>query len=249
MKLVSVSLIKNEEDIIPYMIDHHAPYLDLMIILDNQSTDNTPQILQEKQKEHNNLIVAHDHTPDFDFITKMDSLIKSAANHHNADWIIPIDADEFIIPIRNLRDTFKVLNPTNGYKIMWQNHIPTVDDNKDEENPIKRITYHLSPHYEKFNKMVIPQGIAQNSTITMGGHSIKPEPRLQIFPYHVLAHYPIRTPKQIYSKVMKLKKAVEYDKTHGNHYHVKDMYKQFTTNGCPSDEELTELLYQYTNKP
>ena len=47
MKIVSITTIKNEADIIESFVRYHQNIFDLMIILDNGSTDDTSYILNE----------------------------------------------------------------------------------------------------------------------------------------------------------------------------------------------------------
>ena len=47
MKIVSITTIKNEADIIESFIRYHSHIMDLMIFLNNGSTDNSEYILQQ----------------------------------------------------------------------------------------------------------------------------------------------------------------------------------------------------------
>ena len=47
MKLISITTIKNEADIIESFVRYHANIFDLMIILNNGSTDDTDDILDK----------------------------------------------------------------------------------------------------------------------------------------------------------------------------------------------------------
>ncbi len=68
-KIVGVSLIKNEEDIIASNIIHNTRVVDELIILDNQSTDQTPQICTELAKKYP-ITYIYDKTSDYQLIEK-----------------------------------------------------------------------------------------------------------------------------------------------------------------------------------
>lgn len=244
-KVVSVSLIKNEEDIICSNIIHNSKAVDTMIILDNQSTDHTTEILRRLKDKGYNIEYHYDTTSDFQLIEKYDKLIKHAVNTHNADIILPLDADEFLAPIDTARKTLKHLPQEHAYHIYWQNYTPTINDNHYEPFIPCRITHRPPNNRSSFHKVIIPREIALNSTVTMGCHSITPHGHIEQLKDIYLAHYPIRTPQQLYEKVLKNYRAVEYDKTPGNHHHVKEMYKQFISDGPPSWEDLPRLIYYY----
>lgn len=134
-KIVGVSLIKNEEDIIASNIIHNTRVVDELIILDNQSTDQTPQICTELAKKYP-ITYIYDKTSDYQLIEKYDSLIKGAVQEHGADIVLPIDADEFLTPIKLARKTLQELPLSHAYHIYWINYTPTVDDNHHHPLPV-----------------------------------------------------------------------------------------------------------------
>lgn len=218
----------------------------MMIILDNQSTDHTPLILRRLKDKGYNIEYHHDNTPEFNLVEKYDSLIKHAVQEHDADIVLPLDADEFLTPIDKARETLQKLSHDHPYHIYWRNYTPTINDNHNEPHIPRRITHHTpTTNDQTFHKIIIPREIALNSTVTMGCHTIEPHGHIEKLQEIHLAHYPIRTPEQLYEKVMKTYKAVQYDKTKGNHHHIKALHKQFTTTGPPGWSELPELIYYY----
>ena len=57
----AVSVVKNELDIIPYVLDHFfAQGIDRIIIADNLSTDGTREYLRQRAQEDSRLIFAED---------------------------------------------------------------------------------------------------------------------------------------------------------------------------------------------
>ena len=60
MKIVSITTIKNEADIIESFIRYHLNIVDLMIILDNGSTDDTLNILNQLEQESLPIVILND---------------------------------------------------------------------------------------------------------------------------------------------------------------------------------------------
>ena len=97
-KLTMTLLVRNEADILADNICyHHALGVDSFIVMDNLSTDATPEILRALGQEF-----------DIDFLRQEDDdynqwqwvtdMARRAARDHGADWVINNDADEFWQP-------------------------------------------------------------------------------------------------------------------------------------------------------
>ena len=97
MKIYSISRIKNEMDIIETFIRYNSNITDGMIILDNNSSDDTGKILDALKGEYPNLHVYDNHFESHHDITlEINYLLDLAVNEYEADMIVPLDADEFI---------------------------------------------------------------------------------------------------------------------------------------------------------
>ena len=51
MRIVAISTVRDEEDIIEAFVRHMLAFAERLIILDNGSTDSTPDILRAMQDE------------------------------------------------------------------------------------------------------------------------------------------------------------------------------------------------------
>src|SRR6478609_8905746 len=96
MRLVAVSIVKNEADIIEAFVRHSLAWVDLHLVFDHDSTDGTREILQALRAEGLPLELFTD-----DALGKLQQfrsnyLSRLAARERNADWIIPLDADEIL---------------------------------------------------------------------------------------------------------------------------------------------------------
>ena len=71
-KIFSISMVKNEMDIIESFVRYNINIFDGMIILDNGSTDETIKILSQLKIEGLPLIVIKDEDREFDKVIKFD---------------------------------------------------------------------------------------------------------------------------------------------------------------------------------
>ena len=95
-KIVSFTRILNEDDIVEAFVRHHAGHLDEMLFLDNGSTDRTLEILQALQDEGFQLKVFRTRAVSSDEITVNSWGYQAASQVLAADWVVFLDADEFI---------------------------------------------------------------------------------------------------------------------------------------------------------
>lgn len=99
MRIVAVAMLRNEADILPDFLGHCAALFDEVLVVDHASTDGTSQMLEAAAARMalRSWRFAQD--------AKMQSLVVTAlareAAARGADWIVPLDADEFpLLPSR-----------------------------------------------------------------------------------------------------------------------------------------------------
>jgi len=96
MKVVGILLVRNEIDIVFYNIFHHLDVVgfDELIIGDNGSTDGTLRTLHYLSKLDPRITVIEMAGP-YDQSRRVTDLYHLALDA-GADWVVPLDADEFI---------------------------------------------------------------------------------------------------------------------------------------------------------
>ncbi len=103
-RIVMTILVKNEDDIIEQNIRTHAALgVDAFVVMENDSTDATADILQKLQREFDISII---HEKGLYSQAKWMKRLALEAKKRGADWVINNDADEFWIPQegKNLRE-------------------------------------------------------------------------------------------------------------------------------------------------
>ena len=94
-RLIMTLLAKNEDDIVDETIKFHLNSgVDFIIATNNNSTDNTRNILL-KYQELGVLELIDEMGENFDQVKWVDRMIRLAIDKYKADWIINVDADEF----------------------------------------------------------------------------------------------------------------------------------------------------------
>ena len=93
--LAGISVVRNEEDIISLTIRHHLRQgCDFILIIDNDSTDGTRDILRALAAEDSRVHWMPDSAGVFRQSELMTKLARMAARA-GARWVLPFDADEF----------------------------------------------------------------------------------------------------------------------------------------------------------
>jgi Glycosyl transferase family 2 len=99
MRIVGTLMVRDEVDVVAAMIEHHlAQGLDRLIVTDNASADGTTEVLEEYAAA--GLVELH-HDPEHRkqqhaVVTRM---ARWARTRHRADWVLNLDADEFLVPV------------------------------------------------------------------------------------------------------------------------------------------------------
>ncbi len=102
-------LVKNEADIIEKNIRFHAKKgVDSFVVMDNDSTDGTREILEELSKKFEITII--DEKGTYNQAKWMTKLTHIARKKYNPTYLIPNDADEFWYSENNLKATLKDQN-------------------------------------------------------------------------------------------------------------------------------------------
>lgn len=126
-KIVALMLAKNDADIIESSIRHATKFVDTVFIHDQNSVDDTQQILLSLQNEKLPIRI---------FETDIDSMIQTAVDE-NATVILPMHADEFLIAAdgknsADLRRFLQGLSPDKIYSLS-KNRCRFLDSEDDQD--------------------------------------------------------------------------------------------------------------------
>lgn len=98
VRIVMTLLVRNEADIIEDNIRfHHQMGVDDFIVMDNLSTDATPDILRKLSEEFQIRII-HQSDDDYNQAVWVTDMARQASQIYKNSWVINNDADEFWLP-------------------------------------------------------------------------------------------------------------------------------------------------------
>lgn len=124
-KIMVVAVTKIESDIVESFVRHALSFADEILIADNGSFDGTQEILCRLQEEK--LPVHWERLPyraEFDHAGMMLSLVREAVKQYQADIVLPLDIDEFLVNTENgvsIRDVLQNLDRAKVYHVhMYQ---------------------------------------------------------------------------------------------------------------------------------
>ena len=254
MKIVSITMVKNEVDIIESFVRYHLNIVDEMIILDNCSNDETPLIINKLINEGLPIIFLTALNNNFTQSFKTGMLLDKAFNEHGADIVCVLDGDEFLVSTNNLnpRDILKNLDLSEYYLVKWNTYVPTENDLYDFFIP-KRITHVRDENLESFHKVIVTKDVYNNFSpkVKMGNHDLifpnGETPQRNISFNLRIAHFPIRSREQCMSKVIvgwpDLIAINTEHKPWG--FHWKNIFDKIKTNQFITNEDLKDFAKYY----
>ena len=212
-KIIVVSMAKNEADIIESFVRYYMTFVDGMIIVDHNSDDDTGKILTKLQKDYPLLLVDQLKTIEHVQSEVMTNLVKIAANELNADWILPFDIDEFLIPKVIGDDCRDIINKITDdvVSLDWVDH-ELVDTEHDMDKFLLSRLCNRSATMHTMKKVFLKGSFVRHNDIrlTQGNHGVRiqSEDGTEVLvparrnPELVLAHFPFRSQGQYVSKIL-----------------------------------------------
>ena len=129
--IVMTILVKDEIDIIKMNIETHAKLgVDAFVVMDNNSTDGTREVLDELKKKYEITII--DEKGLYNQAKWMKKLSNTTKKVYNPRWVINNDADEFWIPKNN--KTIKEVLPNKGAVLTVQRYNMVLDETVSNGN-------------------------------------------------------------------------------------------------------------------
>jgi hypothetical protein len=204
-KIAIVSMIKNECDIIELFLKINFRIADYIYIIDHQSNDGTTQLIQEFQRENPNLHIIDWADNEFRQAAAISYVAQHIAKLEIVDYILPLDADEFISFSDNLYvlDYLENSLSKNDFGIIpWHTYCPINDDFFKAKAPLneifrKRLNDPI-PHF----KVILGNEFAKNCLLAEGNHFAYND-NIKSLPVGLnlsIQHVPIRSTEQIIQK-------------------------------------------------
>jgi hypothetical protein len=205
MRVVAVSMVKNEADVVEAFVRHTASFADHHLIFDHASTDGTRFVLRKLQREGLSLTLLTDDRVEYLQAERTTELMRRAVRDHAADWVLPLDADEF--PQAADPAALRKLLAGSGRPVrLWlRDHAPHPADDPTEPNPALRLR-HTLPH-KTAGKVFVPRALAAdpacalapgNHELLRNGTRVERDQQEDVW----LAHFACRSAGQIVGKIV-----------------------------------------------
>ncbi len=206
-RLISLTVVKNEQDIIEPFIRHNRRFLDAMIVVDNHSVDQTRQILISCARELEGVIVADDDGFAYLQSERMTRLLHGVQSAFFADFVFLLDADEFIgAPDReSLIQAISVL-PAPGVGLLpWRTYVIAPSATGGEDPP-RSLTWRRAEERPQYRKAVLRLDgrVCPDWRIEQGNHAVttasgEPPDAIELDAPRLI-HVPVRSGSQLISK-------------------------------------------------
>lgn len=207
MKLIAVSRVKNERDIIEPFVRHHSKVFNQLIVVDDGSSDGTYEILETLRAEGLPLVLIRDPAVGYEQGRYMTRLLHIAVRRHAADWVMPLDADEFVEAKagQSLAQILAAQKP-RVLKLAWHGFVwRPADDASSEVNPVVRLRHRMPPSPHALCKVLVPASLVTDGVhLAQGNHELFRDDRPvsgQPLDSVRLCHFPIRSVEQYAGKI------------------------------------------------
>jgi Glycosyl transferase family 2 len=212
MQALAIAMVKNEADLVEAFVRHNLHYVDLLVVIDNASTDGTREILEALRREGLPLLVYDDPVFGHFQSEKVTHVYRKVAPVFNPELVFLLDADEFIrAPDRaTLEAGLRSLAPGSVALLPWQTHMPALDVSADQamREPLAAMSLRRRQEQPCYHKAVIRRRAEDDAqlVIEQGNHGVhleggRPLPASRLAGV-CLSHYPVRSVAQVSAKVI-----------------------------------------------
>ncbi len=214
MKLCGVMMVRNEADIIEAAVRHNLAFLDRLVVLDHGSFDGTSDILRQLMAEGLPLQVVADPSIDYQQSTRTTQLTRAVILRDQADFVFPLDADEFLrMPSRPLLEEALERLPPGMHALMhWQTYVPDDFDLDVGNFAPAHARQRLKAERQTLHKLIVARHFAERprDVVADGNHLVWNLDNPGVMPPHArvapaiaaVAHVPVRSRRQLEKKII-----------------------------------------------
>lgn len=208
MKLAVVAMVRNETDIIGAFLRHLDALFDCALLMDHGSTDGTDGAIASACAQRPGWSMWHLEPVGYHQPLFTGFAVRHVVQHTDADFIILLDADEFIdVPDRAAFETVlaTLTDPDRIGRLVWRNVVP---ERYDARALAPGEMVWLPPAPTVFGKAIVSRAFYQRhgheAHFAIGNHGLYYTPE-NLVPWETigtLLHIPVRSHTQIKAKVV-----------------------------------------------
>ena len=199
MKVVSLTMVNNESEIIESFVRYNYNFVDKMFIVDNGCTDSTVAILRKLVAEGYDITIYDESLEAYNQYRLDNKYLNMIIDDYEVDLILPLDADEFLTADTNPRFELEKLNLNKVHYVNWQWFVLTENDNLNDPFIPSRLQYCFDKPVWNYSdgtsvtKCIIPAKYYKklNLKMSMGHHTVFGNDSVEIETHNSLrfAHY------------------------------------------------------------
>ncbi len=265
-RLVGVTVVRDEADIIESFARRNLAVLDRLLVLLHRSSDGTREIMAALRSEGLPVRLFEDPSEAFNQSARINSLARRAFDEEGADYVFPLDGDE-VLAVESraaLEAALERLPPGMGGLMQWHTYVGTDGDDPAEPCPIRRIghRFDVGPRWEEQAphridaqrcKVVVGKWFASTpgAWIFEGNHVVFVDNRVavQAMPSVRNAHFPVRSIEQLSRKgalgwISFLASGQDPEK-HGFALHWKQIYERISRGRALVHRDLRDFVALY----
>jgi glycosyltransferase involved in cell wall biosynthesis len=155
---VAICMIRNEQDIIEPFLRHTSPLVDLIVVLDNCSTDNSRSIVTETARELGNIVITDLPDRGYNQSETMTKALQHVQSVVFADFVFFLDADEFL-SVDNRATLVKAVAdiPPGSVGLMpWKTFVPDAAMSERKFiDPLERLKFRRKREKPQYYKAIL----------------------------------------------------------------------------------------------
>lgn len=254
MKIVSLTMVYNEADILELFVRHHVRFVDEMIlILHGNSVDQTEEVARQLKAEGLPLTLEYSDVPAYEQSSILTEVAHRAIELHQPDVLVPLDCDEFLCAGEevSVRTALESLPADRITALPWRTYIPKTPS----DSLVERMSHRRKKEEPQYSKALIPRTFLQPSLLILqGSHGIMLENQMISSTASKtlwLAHLPIRSPKQAYQKALHAwpRQRDNPQGKPGDCFQWQVLYEAAQKQPTFTEEQVVQLALRYASQP
>ena len=205
---LGLAMVKNEQDSIEAFVRHNLRFLNHLVIVDNGSVDGTRAILTQLAAEFPELVLAEDDAFGYNQSERMTRWLHEYQARFAADFILPLDADEFLDMEgeHSFHDILREIPEGGCGQIPWCTYVLTPGADISGRDPFHAMQHRRRTELPVRYKMILRLDgqSASGLELAQGNHAVRSTSGREIEVKRLnglrLLHYPLRSLDQAKAK-------------------------------------------------